>query len=477
MESPGSTFDPHIVAFFFVSYVLIVGVVLLNVVVAVLLDKFLRSIQSHQDEQNEIKEKKERDAVDSKLGVLVRGPIDPLLRGLLDFQCEQELHANMLKLYLRIDIDESGTVTHEEINEGLKKVDKSLHINKEEFAYLMKQAKLPCTQNQSLTYQHFAQMILSEMRNYTNRKVIYAFNHPQGSARDEQLFALRMLTANMEHMSERIHSLTPQFAASTLTFKGRAKVVAQMMRHPMVKCFKKWKAWMAALSTHGDGIESIPTLHSGPSLQDIYVKQELMETALATVTAALIEHKTALATMTAAVMQIQGSLHTTKSPVATKERAEEAELSNQKQTCVADLKQQLQEQQQDIQQLQAELRNQKQTFVQQLQEQHKDADRLLADTAQIAKADSLPIAMLQQAATSCNRLQQATTRGEECARQEAELIGQKQTCLQQPPEQQQAADTSFPPSDGLLPKAIQQVRFASETSAFAPITCYDLHLD
>ncbi len=60
---------------------------------------------------------------------------------------------------------------------------------------------------------------------------------------------------------------------------------------------------------------------------------------------------------------------------------------------------------------------------------------------------------------------------EECARQEAELIGQKQTCVQQPPEQQQATDSSFLPSDGLLPKAIQQVRFASETSAFAPITC------
>jgi hypothetical protein len=79
--------------------------------VAVLLDKFLISIQSRQDEQQTIKDNKERDAVDSKLAVLVHGPIDPLLRGLLDFQCEQELHANMLKLYLRIDIDESGTVT------------------------------------------------------------------------------------------------------------------------------------------------------------------------------------------------------------------------------------------------------------------------------------------------------------------------------------------------------------------------------
>jgi hypothetical protein len=101
--------------------------------------------------------------------------------------------------------------------------------------------------------------------------------------------------------------------------------------------------------------------------------------------------------------------------------------------------------------------------------------------------------MMQQAATSCNKLKQAATPNnhsrpllpelevelvkerlielEECARQEADLIGQKQMCVQQPPDHQQAADSSFPPSDGLLPKVFQQVRFASETSAFAPITC------
>jgi hypothetical protein len=100
---------------------------------------------------------------------------------------------------------------------------------------------LPSNQNQ-FTYFNFTQMILAEMRNYTNRKVIHAFNHPQGSSRDDQLFALRMLTANMEHMSMRIQSLTPQYATSTLTFNGRAKEVAQIMRQPMVKCFKKWNA-------------------------------------------------------------------------------------------------------------------------------------------------------------------------------------------------------------------------------------------
>ena len=39
----------------FILFVLIVGVVLLNVVVAELLDKFLRSIQRHEDEDQELR--------------------------------------------------------------------------------------------------------------------------------------------------------------------------------------------------------------------------------------------------------------------------------------------------------------------------------------------------------------------------------------------------------------------------------------
>ena len=65
-------------------------------------------------------------------------------------------------------------MAHEEINEGLKKVGKRIHINKEEFTYLIHQAKLPSTKNQ-FTYSDFVQMSLAEMRNYANRKVETAF--------------------------------------------------------------------------------------------------------------------------------------------------------------------------------------------------------------------------------------------------------------------------------------------------------------
>jgi hypothetical protein len=145
MHNPESTLSQPLVACIFISYVLIVGVVLINVVVAVLLDEFLSCVSRYKEEEQAIKDNIVRDAVDSKLGGLMYGPIDALLRGLMDFQSEQELHALILKLYVRIDIDESGTVSREEINQGLKKVDRSLHITEEEFVYMLQQAKLPCS--------------------------------------------------------------------------------------------------------------------------------------------------------------------------------------------------------------------------------------------------------------------------------------------------------------------------------------------
>ena len=46
----------------------------------------------------------------------------------------------------------------------------------------------------------FAQIMLAEMRNYTSRKVIYAFNYSLGSP-TQQLFTLRMITANIDQMA------------------------------------------------------------------------------------------------------------------------------------------------------------------------------------------------------------------------------------------------------------------------------------
>lgn len=123
----------------------------------------------------------------------------------------------------------------------------------------------------------------------------------------------------------RRHDLRSEYVDCDEVDARDALTFVLIMRQPMVKCFEKWNA--------------------------------------REVTAALIENQTALATVTAAVMEIKGSLHSLNpaaelgvslqrresksqssqhlhsnrsaetlvvSPLATKERAEETELSNQK---------------------------------------------------------------------------------------------------------------------------------------------------
>jgi hypothetical protein len=234
-------------------------------------------------------------------------------------------------------------------------------------------------------------MIIAEMRNYTNRKVIQACNHAQGSALGEQLFALCMLTANVEHMSMRIDSLTPKYAPSPLIFRGRRHVIAQLMKLPMVQAFRKWKA---ALSEDGDedGDEK-----GMKNVENIYVKKEKMEEWME---AALIKQlETALHSihlkqdklqewMEAALMDIKDSFQVlmktqelkgspqklqAKSQISTdtfetKERAEETELRNQKQTSVLELQghQQAADRllEEERARQEAELSSQKQAFVQ-----------------------------------------------------------------------------------------------------------------
>ena len=53
----------------------------------------------------------------------MKGPLDPLLKGLLGFTSEQDLQNRIDLLYDKLDLDESGAIDLKELNNGLKKFD------------------------------------------------------------------------------------------------------------------------------------------------------------------------------------------------------------------------------------------------------------------------------------------------------------------------------------------------------------------
>jgi voltage-gated sodium channel len=101
----GST-DPSI-ALFFVSYILINSIMLLNVVVAVLLDKFMQTVEEAKEEAQkmhdlEIKKRK------------VSGVLDPLTSELITFVDYEDLQERIDIMWTRLDFDNDGKLGFEE---------------------------------------------------------------------------------------------------------------------------------------------------------------------------------------------------------------------------------------------------------------------------------------------------------------------------------------------------------------------------
>ena len=131
-ESSGRGTDPRSIYFFFVSFVLIAGVVLVNIVVAVLLDEFINAMQKEKEKASAIiREKKEIDAKASRIS----GVLDPLLQSLSSFNDNNDLTAKVQDLYSRLDADGGGALDFKELNAGLKELalSKPIHLIEDDF--------------------------------------------------------------------------------------------------------------------------------------------------------------------------------------------------------------------------------------------------------------------------------------------------------------------------------------------------------
>jgi hypothetical protein len=101
-----------VVLLFFSSYVVIVGIVLFNIIVAVLLEGFLGAIQQSEREEAA---KEEKEAMQRAAGAL-----DPLLATFAHFQSPQHLESEIHLLFRMLDVDDSGSLSFHEMQQGLE---------------------------------------------------------------------------------------------------------------------------------------------------------------------------------------------------------------------------------------------------------------------------------------------------------------------------------------------------------------------
>jgi len=116
-----TTVDTLLVAAFTISFQLIVGFILSNIVMAVLLDKFTEA-----SEKSKAEEAEEAKAAAAKKASTV---LDPMLEQLAKVETESMLMRRIEEAFRFIDEDGSGMVDFQEMRSGLKRMDTDPVIN------------------------------------------------------------------------------------------------------------------------------------------------------------------------------------------------------------------------------------------------------------------------------------------------------------------------------------------------------------
>ena len=133
-----SIFEPNQtdadVALFFVSFILIGSVMLLNVVVAILLDEFIATVTRAKEAEDrmvtfELEKRK------------VKGCLDQLTRSLITFEDQHDLHSKIGELYEHLDEDGSGGLNFEEFQQGLMNMISTISITRDDFDVITENGK------------------------------------------------------------------------------------------------------------------------------------------------------------------------------------------------------------------------------------------------------------------------------------------------------------------------------------------------
>jgi hypothetical protein len=191
------------VLLYFVSYIILVGYVLTSVVVAVLLDKFSAAQAREQDSA----------AIEFTAaggGVLAlkvsSNPLDPLLQQLSTFENSQDLTNRIGIVFEALDIDESGTVSPEEMVIGLAKLKLTsesdaprIRCTLSDYNDLTRDRAL-CLPDGSLDRPRFESILRMQLRDYISRSIASTGIIKQACSSPGVPCVLSVLLAGMNQM-------------------------------------------------------------------------------------------------------------------------------------------------------------------------------------------------------------------------------------------------------------------------------------
>jgi voltage-gated sodium channel len=183
--------------FFFISFIVIVGWVLLQVVVAVLLDNFTEA--SYQEKMRKEQEKLKNENFVQKVHIL-----DPLLAGLAHFDTAEDLTKRIRLLFQVLDSDDSGSLSFQELADGLRKfrVKPRIELSKSDWNAMTLNGSM-LNDNQELGLGEFIRMMRSEFKFYVQRQMSNAMdssNPDKDQKTSAILFVMKLLLVRLDEL-------------------------------------------------------------------------------------------------------------------------------------------------------------------------------------------------------------------------------------------------------------------------------------
>mmetsp|Transcript_8714 Transcript_8714/g.21519 ORF Transcript_8714/g.21519 Transcript_8714/m.21519 type:complete len:800 (-) Transcript_8714:221-2620(-) len=187
-ESGTINFSVFFFTLFFVTFMLWIS---LQVVLAILLDNFVSS-QEHD---------KAQDAKEELLKIVMeggRGPggLDALMQSFLDhYDTSRELSKGITRIFLWLDVDESGAVSYTEFYMGMKKlnVEPTIEISSLHWDILTHDYTL-LDRNQGLGMANFHRLMRQQLHNYVQRNVHHVYRITNDSVATSWMLAAQRLS-------------------------------------------------------------------------------------------------------------------------------------------------------------------------------------------------------------------------------------------------------------------------------------------
>ncbi|EKX31615.1 hypothetical protein GUITHDRAFT_122197 [Guillardia theta CCMP2712] len=212
------------VALFSISYVIIATIILVNIVVAVLLDEFISSVTREKEEQARLlQEQRELEAKASRIS----GVLDPLLVSISSFNDNVDLSSRIKQLYAMLDADGGGGLDFHELNAGLKQLPlpTPIHLTLDDYDIITEGGNL-CKEDGEFDADQFQSMMKGELKRYAQRCVANAMSETERKEDHSILFMLKLLTMTVDE----IHAGMKQMEKQQAEVEGVGEKVERMCK-------------------------------------------------------------------------------------------------------------------------------------------------------------------------------------------------------------------------------------------------------